>query len=105
MNTSRRRGMPSALEFSARIRHWNPEAGSGLAVADIPARFVEALGGRRQMRLSGTLDGKRFSGATMLVKGGGFCIGITKDAMRAAGVEVGDKVTLALRPAARKGAE
>jgi hypothetical protein len=73
-----------------------------LAVADIPAKFVDALGGRRQIRVSGTLNGKPFTGATMLVKGGGFCVGVTKDAMRAAAVAVGDKVTLALEPVSKR---
>jgi Domain of unknown function (DUF1905) len=70
----------------------------GLAVADIPSKFVEALGGRRQMRVSGTLNGEPFTGATMMVRGGGFCVGVTKGAMNAAGVAVGDKILLALEP-------
>jgi Domain of unknown function (DUF1905) len=73
-----------------------------VTVADIPAKFVEALGGRRQMRVSGTLNGKPFTGATMPVRGGGFCAGVTRAAMRAADVEVGDKVTLALKPGAKR---
>jgi hypothetical protein len=54
------------------------------------------------MRVSGTLNGEPFTGATMLVKGGGFCVGVTKDAMRAAAVAVGDKVTLALEPVPKR---
>jgi hypothetical protein len=88
--------MPKSIQFTSRIRYWDEEKQAGLAVADIPARSVDALGGRRQMRVSGTLNGQPFTGATMLVQGGGFCVGVTKDAMRAAGVAVGDKVTLAL---------
>jgi hypothetical protein len=89
--------MPKSFRFTMPIRYWDEEKAAGLAVADIPAKFVEALGGRRQMRVSGTLNGKPFTGATMLVRGGGFCVGITKSAMQAAGVAVGDEVTIALK--------
>jgi hypothetical protein len=80
--------MPKSIRFISRIRYWDEEKQAGLAVADIPARSVDGLGGRRQIRVSGTLNGKPFTGATMLVKGGGFCVGV------AAAVAVGDKVTL-----------
>ena len=88
--------MPNSVRFTSRIRYWDEEKEAGLAVADIPAKFVNALGGRRQMRVSGTLNDRPFTGATMLVQGGGFCVGVTKAAMRAAAVAVGDKITLAL---------
>jgi Domain of unknown function (DUF1905) len=94
--------MPKSIQFTSKIRYWNEDMQRGLAVADIPARFVEALGGRRQMRVSGTLNNSPFSGATMLVAGGGFCIGVAKEALRRAEVTVGDKVTLDLRPAAKR---
>jgi Domain of unknown function (DUF1905) len=93
--------MPHSIRFTSKIRYWDEKKQSGLAVADIPARYVEALGGRRQMRVSGTLNNAPFSGATMLVAGGGFCVGVTKDAMRVADVTVGGKVTLDLKPAAK----
>jgi hypothetical protein len=94
--------MPNSIRFSSKIRYWDEEKQSGLAVADIPARYVEALGGRRQMRVSGTLNNAPFTGATMLVAGGGFCVGVTKDAMRAADVAVGARVTLDLKPVAKR---
>jgi Domain of unknown function (DUF1905) len=94
--------MRKAIQFTARIRYWNEQQQSGLAVADIPAKAVENLGGRRQMRVSGTLNGKPFSGATMLVAGGGFCVGVTKTAMGAVGVAVGDRVTIELKPTAKQ---
>jgi len=93
--------MPNSIQFTAKIRYWDEKKQSGLTVADIPAKYVEALGGRRQMRVSGTLNDAPFTGATMLVAGGGFCVGVTKDMMRAADVTVGVKVTLALKPAAK----
>lgn len=95
------RRLPKAIRVTSRIRYWDETKQAGLAVADIPAKSVDELGGRRQMRIKGTLNGKPCTGATMLVQGGGFCVGVTKDAMRAAGVAVGDKVTLVLGPVAK----
>jgi Domain of unknown function (DUF1905) len=94
--------MPASIRFRTRIRYWNEDQGSGLAVADIPSKFVEALGGRRQMRVSGTINKKPFTGATMLVAGGGFCVGVTKAAMSSAGAAVGDRVTLELKAGAKR---
>jgi hypothetical protein len=89
--------MPTTrVQFQARIRFWDVTKQRGLAVADIPAKFVDVLGGRRQKRVGGTINGAKFVGSTMLVRGGGFCVGITKAAMSAAGVEVGERVTLRL---------
>ena len=93
--------MPKSIRFNARIRYWDDKKQGGLAVLDVPANFVEALGGRRQMRVSGSLNGKPFTGATMLVRDGGFCVGVTKAAMATALVAVGDTVTVLLKPVAK----
>jgi hypothetical protein len=85
------------VTFRTRIRFWDPKKRAGLAVADVPKRHVDALGGRRQSRVTGTLERAKFTGSTMLVRGGGLCIGISKAAMRAAGVDVGKLVTVSLR--------
>jgi hypothetical protein len=58
--------------FRARIRRWREDKPSGLAVIDIPRDLVTELGGRRQMRVAGSLSGVPFTGSTMLVAGGGF---------------------------------
>jgi hypothetical protein len=54
------------------------------------------------MRVSGTLNGKPFTGPTMMVRGGGFCVGVSKGAMRTTSVAVGDRVTVALNPVAKR---
>ena len=84
------------VRFRGRIRHWREDPPGGLAVVDIPDEHVAELGGRRQMRVSGTLQGAPFSGSTMLVAGGGFCVGVSKASMKAAGVDVGDEVEFEL---------
>ena len=86
------------VAFTGRVRHWREDPPGGLAVVDIPAEHVPALGGRRQYRVNGTLNGTAFSGSTMLVAGGGFCVGVSKAALSAAGVSVGDAVAVTLGP-------
>jgi Domain of unknown function (DUF1905) len=88
-----------AIEFRGRVRRWREDKPGGLAVVDIPADLVTQLGGRRQLRVTGTLQGNPFTGSTMLVAGGGFCVGVSKAALSAAGAAVGDEVDLQLEPA------
>jgi hypothetical protein len=47
--------------FTSRVRYWNPERGSGLSVADVPADKVNAFGGLKQQRVHGTVNGIAFT--------------------------------------------
>ena len=87
------------VAFSGRVRRWKEDKPGGLAVVDIPNELVTRLGGRRQMRVVGTLDGTPFTGSTMLVVGGGLCVGVSRAALKAAGADVGDDVALELERA------
>jgi hypothetical protein len=89
------------IEFRGQVRRWREDKPGGLAVVDIPASLVSDLGGRRQLRVTGTLQGSPFTGSTMLVTGGGFCVGVSKAALTTAGAAVGDEVELRLEPATR----
>jgi len=93
--------MAGPVTFRGRVRRWDESKPGGLAVVDIPAELVAALGGRRQYRVEGSLNGAPFGGSTMLVAGGGFAVGVTKAALAAAKASVGDDVELAIAPAAR----
>jgi hypothetical protein len=88
--------MAEHIEFSSRIRHWRQDPPGGLAVIDIPPDLVDRLGGRRQWKVEGSVNDTAFSGSTMLVAGGGYCVGISKAAMKAAGVGVGEEVKVRL---------
>jgi hypothetical protein len=88
-----------AVTFSGRVRQWRDDKAGGLSVVDIPADLVAKLGGRRQMRVTGTLNQAPFTGSTMLVAGGGLCVGVSKAALKAAGAAVGDEVHLSVAPA------
>jgi hypothetical protein len=82
--------------FHGRIRRWREDQVGGLAVIDIPPDLVTELGGRRQMRVAGELNGTPFTGSTMLVAGGGFCVGLSKAALKASGLSVGDEADVVL---------
>ena len=88
-----------AIRFRGTVRRWREDSPGGLAVVDLPVELVEQLGGRRQMRVTGTCNGADFTGSTMLVTGGGFCVGLSKAALKAAGASVGDDVELSIGPA------
>ena len=88
--------MGDQVTFRGRVRRWDESKPGGLAVVDIPSDLVAGLGGRRQYRVEGSLDGAPFGGSTMLVAGGGFAVGVSKASLKAVGRDVGDEVELVL---------
>ena len=82
--------------FRGRVRLWDASKGGGLAVVDVPDQLVDGLGGRRQYRVGGTLNGAVFKGSGMLVAGGGYCVGLSKAALKAAGAALGDEVDVVI---------
>jgi uncharacterized protein DUF1905 len=89
-------GDAGQIRFRGRVRWWDESSGAGISVIDVPADLVTVLGGRRQYRVSGTLAGAAFSGSGMLVAGGGYCIGLSKAALTAAGASIGDEVDVVI---------
>jgi hypothetical protein len=89
-------GVREPVTFRGRVRYWDEAAGKGLAVVDVPDELVERLGGRKQYRVSGSLNGAPYMGSGMLVAGGGCCVGVSTAALNAAGVRVGDDVELVI---------
>jgi hypothetical protein len=85
-----------AVTFRGRIRLWDEAAGKGLAVVDVPADLVPALGGRKQYRVSGYLAGTPYAGSGMLVAGGGYCVGVSRAVLKSANASVGDEVELTI---------
>ena len=94
--------MSERVTFRGRVRRWDESKPGGLAVVDIPADLVAELGGRRQYRVEGTLNGAAFGGSTMLVAGLGFAVGLSKASLGAANADVGDEVELVVAPAVRQ---
>ena len=70
-------------------------ATGGGAAAKIPLDAGAQLGGLKQMRITGTLNGTPFRSSTMPYRGA-FYLGVHKATRDAAGVEIGDEVELEL---------
>ena len=82
------------IRFDATIRWWNPEKAAGLAVCEVPADHVAALGGLRQQRVRGRIGGAEFGSSVMPAGGGVLALSVTKAMMRAAGLTVGDRADI-----------
>jgi hypothetical protein len=70
-------------------------ARGGGAVALIPPEVGAALGGNRQMRVTGSLQGTPFRSSTMPYRGALY-VGVHKATREAAGVAIGDQVEIAV---------
>jgi hypothetical protein len=88
-----------AVAFAGRIRYWNPEKAGGLAVADVPADHIAALGGLRQRRVHGRIAGDEFQPSIMPAGDGRLALSVSKAMMRAAGVDIGDEVEFGIAAA------
>ena len=71
-----------------------PATGGG-AAAQVPPDVRDALGGNRQMRVTGTLNGTPFRSSTMPYRGA-FYVGLHKALRDEAGVSIGEEVELTL---------
>jgi bifunctional DNA-binding transcriptional regulator/antitoxin component of YhaV-PrlF toxin-antitoxin module len=78
---------------SHRFRSVIDPARGGGAVALIPPDVTEALGGLRQVRIVGTLNGVSYRSSTMPYRGA-FYMGVHKATREQAGVQVGDEVEI-----------
>lgn len=79
------------MRFRATIRYWRPERQGGLAVADIPDEHVGPLGGLKQMRVRGSINGSDYESNVMPAGSGRLALTVSKKMMGAAGVGVGDQ--------------
>jgi hypothetical protein len=73
-----------------------PARGPGATVALIPMEHVPALGGMKQKRAFGWVNGVEFMTATFPYKGEGLWVGVPKATRVAAGLVVGDRCTMEL---------
>ena len=73
-----------------------PARGPGATVALIPMEHVPALGGMKQKRAFGWINGIEFMTATFPYKGEGLWVGVPKATRVVAGLAVGDKFTMEL---------
>ena len=78
------------MQFRGTIRYWRPERASGLAVVDIPAEHIATLGGLKQMRVRGTINGAEYTSSVMPAGSGRLALSVSKAMMGAGDVNVGD---------------
>ena len=78
-----------------RFRTTIEAATGGGAAAQVPPEVRDALGGNRQLRVTGTLNGTPFRSSTMPYRGA-FYVGIHKAVREEANVGIGDAVELTL---------
>jgi hypothetical protein len=78
-------------QFRGVVRYFRPERAVGLAVIDIPADMAAALGGLKQMRVRGTLNGTEFTSNTMPAGGGVLALSVSRRMLDAGGLHVGDQ--------------
>jgi uncharacterized protein DUF1905 len=79
------------IRFAGTIRHWDPVKASGLAVVDIPAEHIPALGGLKQQRVRGSLGGAAYTSNVMPAGSGRLALSVSKAMMSAAHLAVGDE--------------
>jgi Domain of unknown function (DUF1905) len=91
--------MPGVNRFKARVRYFHPDKESGLAVIDIPDAVAQKLGGLKQMRVRGKLNGTAFNSNTMPAGNRVLALSVSKALLGQAGLKVGDIATVEVSPA------
>jgi Domain of unknown function (DUF1905) len=93
------------MKFRAKIRYWSPEKQSGLAVADIPSQHITKLGGLKQRRVKGRINGAEYQSNVMPSGSGRLSLSVTQKMLAAGGVGVGDDAQFEIElvpPASKK---
>ena len=63
-------------------------------MVDIPSDVTAILGGLKQMRVRGTLNGTDYSSNTMPAGGGVLALSLSRKLLQAAGLQVGDEAEI-----------
>ncbi len=86
--------MVAGSRFRGKIRYFRPSLKSGLAVVDISQNVAAGLGGLKQMRVRGKLNGVEFSSNTMPAGGGVLALSLSQKLLSTAGLKVGDEIEI-----------
>ena len=87
------------MQFRGRVRYFRPEKASGLAVMDIPSDVAVKLGGLKQMRVKGAINGVAFASNTMPAGNRVLALSLSKALLKSAGLDVGDSAEVEIHPA------
>ncbi len=82
--------MAEGARFKGRVRFFHPEKQGGMAVIDIPDAVAQKLGGLKQMRVKGSLNGVAFDSNTMPAGNRVLALSVNKALLSLAGLKVGD---------------
>ena len=77
-------------KFKSEVRFWRPERKGGLAIAEVPAEHISALGGLKQMRVRGRVNGAEFTSNVWPAGSGRLALSVSKAMMTAGRFAVGD---------------
>jgi hypothetical protein len=84
------------VSFRGTVRFWDPAKQGGLAVIDVPQQRIDELGGLRQQRVHGQLNGTAFTSSVMPAGGGRLAMSVSKAVLKASGLEVGDTADVSI---------
>ena len=84
------------IRFTGTIRYWSPNKSAGLAVIEVPADHVPALGGLKQQRARGTLALAEFASSLMPSGNGRLALSVSKAMMAASRLAVGDQADVVI---------
>ena len=90
------------IRFKATIRYWDPARSGGLAVVDVPAEQIPAIGGLRQQRARGSLGGAEFASNVMPAGNGRLALSVSKAMLAASGLAIGDQVDVEIKEIGRE---
>jgi len=77
-------------KFKSEVRFWRPERKGGLAIAEVPPEHIAALGGLKQMRVRGRVNGAEFTSNVWPAGSGRLALSVSKAMMTAGRFAVGD---------------
>lgn len=86
--------MSERKRFRGQVRYFRPEKAGGLAVIDIPTSVAATLGGLKQMKVRGSLNGVEFTSNTMPAGGGVLALSVNRKLLDSVHLEVGDSATI-----------
>jgi hypothetical protein len=89
--------MAAALRFRGKVRYFRPDLSGGLAVVDVPKTIASELGGLKQMKVRGKLNGVEFNSNTMPAGGGVLALSVSRKLLSAARLNVGDETDVELQ--------
>ncbi len=86
--------MTERVRFRGAIEPFRAGATGGLMVVVFPEADGRAIGGLKQMKVRGMINGAEFASSTMPRGGGRLALSVSKVMMKAAGARPGDEVDL-----------